>query len=213
MKKKCMLTLILSVAVMLLGGCGSMSAEDATLYTQSILDARYKGEFKEYIEQTESTEEEAQEIYDASLDVIMAESGFEELGISDELEANYRQLFQDMLQSAKYEVGEAKEEEDDSYTLDVKVCAFTAFEGVTEETEAWLTEQYADATEVPTQEELNEQFLQKMYELMAARLADPSYGEEQIITIHVKPDSEGVWYIPEEDLTAIDGTLFPENMF
>ena len=127
MKKKCMLTLILSVAVMLLGGCGSMSAEDATLYTQSILDASYKGEFKEYIEQTESTEEEAQEIYDASLDVIMAESGFEELGISDELEANYRQLFQDMLQSAKYEVGEAKEEEDDSYTLDVKVCAFTAF--------------------------------------------------------------------------------------
>ncbi|MGN1378136.1 MAG: hypothetical protein ACI4V6_07260 [Dorea sp.] len=213
MKKKCMLTLILSVAVMLLGGCGSMSAEDAKLYTQSILDASYKGEFKEYIEQTESTEEEAQKIYDASLDVIMAESGFEELGISDELEANYRQLFQDMLQSAKYEVGEAKKEEDDSYTLDVKVCAFTAFEGVTEETEAWLTEQYADATEVPTQEELNEQFLQKMYELMTARLADPSYGEEQMIAIHVKPDSEGVWYIPEEDLTAIDSALYPEDMF
>lgn len=213
MRSKCVLSLVFLISVMVLGGCGTMSAEDAQAYVQSILDTSYKGEFKEYIEQTESTDEEAQEIYDANLDVIMEESGFEELGISDELKANYRQLFQDMLKSAKYEVGEAKEEEDDSYTLDVKVCAFTAFEGVTQEAEAWLTEQYADATEVPMQEELNEQFLQKMYELMKARLADPSYGEEQMITIHIKPDSEGVWYIPEEDLTAIDSALYPEDMF
>lgn len=190
-----------------------MSAKDAQKYTQAILDASYKGEFEEYIEQTESTEEEVQEIYDTSLNTLMTESGFEELGISDELEANYRQLFQNMIQSANYEVGEAKKEEDDSYTLDVKVCAFTAFQGVTEETETWLTEQYTDAAEVPTEGELNEQFLQKMYEFMMERLLDPSYGEEQVITIHVKPDSEGVWYIPEEDLTAIDGALFPEEMF
>ena len=44
----------------LLGGCGSkMTTDDAKSYAQACLDASYKGEFDEYLSQTDSTKEEA----------------------------------------------------------------------------------------------------------------------------------------------------------
>lgn len=213
MKKRVFLAFLIAIAIIVLCGCGKLSEEDAKLYAESVLDASYKGEFEEYIKQTDSTEEEARNAYESNLDALMKESGFEEAGISEELQANYRQLFQDMLKSAKYHVGDAKEDTKDSFTIDVTVSAFTAFAGISEETNNWLTEQFVDATEVPEEAELNEMFFQKMYELMAAKISDPAYGEEMIVTIHVKPDSDGVYYIPDEDLTAIDSALFPEDQF
>ena len=44
----------------------------------------------------------------------MKESGLNDLGLSEELSANYRQMFVDMVKQAKYEVGEAKEADDDA---------------------------------------------------------------------------------------------------
>ena len=213
MKKRVFLAFLIAIAIIVLCGCGKLSEEDAKLYAESVLDASYKGEFEEYIKQTDSTEEEARNAYESNLGALMKESGFEEAGISEELQANYRQLFQDMLKSAKYHVGDAKEDTKDSFTIDVTVSAFTAFAGISEETNNWLTEQFVDATEVPEEAELNEMFFQKMYELMAAKISDPAYGEEMVVAIHVKPDSDGVYYIPDEDLTAIDSALFPEDQF
>ena len=108
MKKRVFLAFLIAIAIIVLCGCRKLSEEDAKLYAESVLDASYKGEFEEYIKQTDSTEEEARNAYETNLDALMKESGFEEAGISEELQANYRQLFQDMLKSAKYhEIGRA----------------------------------------------------------------------------------------------------------
>ena len=61
-----------------------------------------------YIELTESTQEDAQAEYDEVLDSFVSE--FEGLSISDELLANYRQLFVDLLAKTKYSVGEAEKD-------------------------------------------------------------------------------------------------------
>ncbi|MFR3391478.1 MAG: hypothetical protein ACLTT1_13425 [[Clostridium] scindens] len=61
MRKKGLLAALVILAMMVLSGCG-MSAEDAQSYAKSVLDANYKGEFKDYVEWTKSSEKEPKEL-------------------------------------------------------------------------------------------------------------------------------------------------------
>lgn len=213
MKKRGLLAALLIAIMTVLSGCGGMSAEDAQSYAQSVLDASYKGEFDKYIEWTESTEEEAQDLYEGNIDITMEEAGFGDLGLSEELTESYRQLFLDMIGLAKYDVGEAKEAEDDAYTIDVTIEPFIAFEGIQEEVTTAFTEELYSMEEIPSEEEINQMVFQKMYDLMAERIAAPVYGDPVTVTITVLPDADGVYYISEEDMTALDDALFPADSF
>lgn len=211
MKKRGLLAVLLIAVMALLCGCKGMSAEDAQSYAKSIMDASYKGEFDKYIEWTKSTEEEAKKLYEGNIDATMQEAGFSGLGLSEELTANYRQLFLDMIKQAKYEVGEAKESGDKAYTVDVTVEPFTAFEGLQDEVKAAVTKEMESLTETPDQNAINEMVFQKMYDVMMQKMAAPSYGEPTTVTITVKPDSNGVYYIDQSDMTALDDALFPSD--
>lgn len=211
MKKRSMLGAVLAGVMLLLCGCGGLTTDDAKEYVQSALDSSYKAEFKTYAEVTDTTEKEAEEAYEANLDTIMKEAGFDDTGISDELKKKYRSLFEKMLKAANYKVKEAKETEDDTFEVKVEVRPFTAFSTISDELDQWVTEEYSNAETVPTDEELNEAIMQKMYELMNAKLENPTYGDKTTQKIHVKKNKDNVYYIPNDDLTAVDDVLFPPN--
>ena len=46
----------------------------------------------------------------------------DDTGVSDELKVDYRSMFEKMLKSANYKVKEAKETEDDEFTVICPVC-------------------------------------------------------------------------------------------
>lgn len=208
MKKSGMLSVLLIVVAVMLCGCGGMSKEDAQSYLKSVLDASYKGEFGTYIEWTKSSQEEAKKLYEANIDVAMQESGLESLGLSEELTANYRQLFEDTINLVKYEVGEAEEAGDKEYTIHVTLEPFVGFEGVQEEAETAVKEEIRDMPEIPDQTTINEMFYQKQYDLMAGKVASPEYGDAVTVEVTVKPDSNGVYFIDQSDMTALDEALF-----
>ena len=62
--KSLVLILVLALSAWTLTGCGGMSEDEAKEYAQAVLDASYKGEFDSYMELTDSTEEEAREMYE-----------------------------------------------------------------------------------------------------------------------------------------------------
>lgn len=211
MKKHGVLALVLAGVMLLLCGCGGMTTDDAMDYVQSALDCGYKAEVKKYAEITEMTEKEAKKEYETNLDTIMKEAGFDDTGVSDELKADYRSMFEKMLKSANYKVKEAKETEDDEFTVTVEVCPFTAFSTVSDELDQWVTDTYSNVETIPSDEELNEAIMRKMYEIMSAKLADPTYGDKMEKEVHVKVNKDGAYYIPNDDLTAVDDALFPQN--
>ena len=110
-----------------------------------------------------------------------------------------------------YKVKEAKETEDDEFTVTVEVCPFTAFSTVSDELDQWVTDTYSNVETIPSDEELNEAIMRKMYEIMSAKLADPTYGDKMEKEVHVKVNKDGAYYIPNDDLTAVDDALFPQN--
>ena len=202
MRKRGVLAAMLTGVMRVLCGCGGMTTDEAKDYVKSALDAGYKAEFKEYAEITDSTEKEAKKEYETNLD---------ETGVSDELKANYRKLFEKMLKSANYKVGEVKEAGDDEFKVSVEVQPFTAFSTVSEELDNWVTDTYSNIEYVPSDEELNEAIMKKMYELMDEKMNNPTYGDKTTVIVNVKVDKDGAYYIPQKDLTAVDDALFPED--
>ena len=211
MRKRGVLAAMLTGVMLVLCGCGGMTTDEAKDYVKSALDAGYKAEFKEYAEIPDSTEKEAKKEYETNLDNSMKEAGFDETGVSDELKANYRKLFEKMLKSANYKVGEVKEAGDDEFKVSVEVQPFTAFSTVSEELDNWVTDTYSNIEYVPSDEELNEAIMKKMYELMDEKMNNPTYGDKTTVTVNVKVDKDGAYYIPQKDLTAVDDALFPED--
>lgn len=211
MRKRGVLAAMLTGVMLVLCGCGGMTTDEAKDYVKSALDAGYKAEFKENAEITDSTEKEAKKEYETNLDNSMKEAGFDETGVSDELKANYRKLFEKMLKSANYKVGEVKEAGDDEFKVSVEVQPFTAFSTVSEELDNWVTDTYSNIEYVPSDEELNEAIMKKMYELMDEKMNNPTYGDKTTVTVNVKVDKDGAYYIPQKDLTAVDDALFPED--
>lgn len=211
MRKRGVLAAMLTGVMLVLCGCGGMTTDEAKDYVKSALDAGYKAEFKEYAEITDSTEKEEKKEYETNLDNSMKEAGFDETGVSDELKANYRKLFEKMLKSANYKVGEVKEAGDDEFKVSVEVQPFTAFSTVSEELDNWVTDTYSNIEYVPSDEELNEAIMKKMYELMDEKMNNPTYGDKTTVTVNVKVDKDGAYYIPQKDLTAVDDALFPED--
>ena len=120
-------------------------------------------------------------------------------------------VFEKMLKSANYKVGEVKEAGDDEFKVSVEVQPFTAFSTVSEELDNWVTDTYSNIEYVPSDEELNEAIMKKMYELMDEKMNNPTYGDKITVTVNVKVDKDGAYYIPQKDLTAVDDALFPED--
>ena len=211
MRKRGVLAAMLTGVMLVLCGCGGMTTDEAKDYVKSALDCGYKAEVKKYAKITETTEKEAKKEYETNLDNSMKEAGFDETGVSDELKANYRKLFEKMLKSANYKVGEVKEAGDDEFKVSVEVQPFTAFSTVSEELDNWVTDTYSNIEYVPSDEELNEAIMKKMYELMDEKMNNPTYGDKTTVTVNVKVDKDGAYYIPQKDLTAVDDALFPED--
>ena len=208
-RMKCLvLALVLMISAWALAGCGGMSEDEAKEYAQAVLDASYKGEFDSYMELTDSTEEEAREMYEGNMDATMAAVGFEELGASQEMQADYRQLFLDMAKLAKYSLGDVTEMEN-GFEIQVTVEPFIGLDGLETELTDAVMAQLSESGEIPDDDELNQMTMQTMYDLMRDRLEAPEYGEAESMTIRVTADSDNVYSIPEEDTTALDNDLFP----
>ena len=208
-RMKCLvLALVLMISAWALAGCGGMSEDEAKEYAQAVLDASYKGAFDSYMELTDSTEEEAREMYEGNMDATMAAVGFEELGASQEMQADYRQLFLDMAKLAKYSLGDVTEMEN-GFEIQVTVEPFIGLDGLETELTDAVMAQLSESGEIPDDDELNQMTMQTMYDLMRDRLEAPEYGEAESMTIRVTADSDNVYSIPEEDTTALDNALFP----
>ncbi len=207
--KKHILSIILAVVMIFTSGCG-MKPEEATAYTQAILDASYLGKFDEYIEQTKSTEEDAKQMYERNINLSMESMGFDE-DISEEIVESYRQVLIDLVKQAKYKVSGAKEMEDvkNGYEVTVFVEPFVGFESLEDDLSEALFAKIDKMDKIPSDEKINKMTYEIMCDLMAESVANPIYGDAVEVKVHVVPDEDNIYHIPEKDMVALDEVMFP----
>lgn len=210
MKKK-LLALLMVVVMATLTACGGFSTEDAKDYVQATLDASYKGEFNAFVEVTDATMEESEQMYNENIDNTMAQSGFGDLGLSEELVANYRQLFIDLMKASKYTVGEATET-DNGFAVEVTVEPLECFVGLEADLTDVLMDKVMAMDTFPTDEEITVLSFECMYDLMLERLAAPAYGEATSVTVYISENADGEYEISDSDLMTLDSALFSMEM-
>lgn len=209
-KKKIAGVVLAAVTALCFTACGGFSAEDASAYVKSALDAEYKAEFDEYMKQTDSTQEEAEAMYQQGLDTVTSGFGLDSLGISDELAAQYRDVAADLLALAKYEVKDAVED-GDGYAVEVSYEPYIGAQTLDHDLNAALEEITASISDVQSEEELNEMVFQKVLEILQQKVAEPEYGEAETYTIHVTKGSDNVYSISQDDLVGLDYAMFPSE--
>ena len=192
--------LIFVLAAYLLTGC--IQNFDAEAYVKSCLDALYMGDYEEYADQVGISVEEARSDIEGQLDDSLESAFVGDTVTSDEDKQAYKDVVVGIYKLAKYEVV-GSEEKDGDYVVTVSVQPSNVFEDLDEGFTAMITEAVADGDfdESQTIAYLN-QYLEQ-------RKAENEYGEAEEIQVNVTGDENNVYTIPEEDLTNIEGALFP----
>ena len=205
------LVLILAMAVMT--GCGGMSTDEAKEYVQATLDANYKGEVDALVEQTDSTKEEAEKMYQQNIENGLQSMGLDELGFTEDQVQLFEQVAIDLMKQAKYSVGEVKES-DDSFEVFVKAEPFTGFDNLVADMETTVMDKLTAVQEetpelLEDEAQVQELIVQIVHELMAESVANPTYGEPVDVPVNIVKNSDGAYEIVQKDLEAIDAALFP----
>lgn len=209
--------ILLVASLFLFSACGAR-AYDASGYVKSMLDSQTRGEHEQYLELTDSTKEEAEELYNETIDAQM--DAMSAADLSDELSEKYEELFKKIFKQTKYTVGEAEEGEDDSFTVPVEVETLQLFEGIDDELTAYQEElttevmtQMAETGVMPEEEELNEKVFQYLYEYLNEKVDNPTYGEKSTIEVEVTKNDDGIYEADQSDLEEIDKKLIDTDAF
>lgn len=202
--RKVFVTCLAGIMVMAtVAGCGKF---DAAGYVTACLDLLTKGETEQYTKLTDRTKEQAEQDYEDNIDSMMDAMG--EVGLSDELNENYRNLYKDIYKKAKYTVtGAEKMDGKDGYTVTVEVEQMTGlFDDLQDEVTNRVMDEIENLSADTTEEELNELVFQIMYDVLQERIDSISYNDPQTVTVEVVGE-DGVYSITDEGYTDLDEAL------
>ena len=141
-KRVISLTLSLALLIPLAACGGGLSPDDATTYIQGILDENYKGIYDaEFLEMIDSTETEAQESYQNSIEV---EADFLIGSLMDnapteEQRSELIELYKEIYAKASYTVDTATEIDETTYGVKVTVAPIDIFHQLMDEVSSGTT--------------------------------------------------------------------------
>lgn len=201
--KKRILAAILAAMVCLgLAACGKDF--DAAGYTKSVLDANYHGEYKDYAKFRNLSEDEAKAEIEDAMDA-QVEAAFLGQGVSDEAKAKYKTAVMGIMKLSKYEVKEAKKEDDGSYTVTVEVEPVNAFSMANDAFEEIGTQYVNDGKDMSNVDVI----VDALVEAIDKAVAENTYGEKVSMELHVTADADNVYGIEESEVTELENTMFP----
>ena len=219
------LVLALSLALLLpLSACGGgLSADDAQLYVQGILDENYLGKSDpDVLKLIDGTEDEVEEVYAGSLETeaqffldsfVESELSQEEQDrLLEELSTMYRQIYA----HSKYMVESASQVDDTTFGVKVTVEPIDIFHqvadelnnGAADELNSRYPDQMTDQEYMAYEVEWVELFMDLTYE----KLPQLDYLEPQTLLVQVALGDGDYWTIPDEDFWAVDALVIDYNL-
>ncbi|EOH91794.1 hypothetical protein [Enterococcus pallens] len=208
--------IMLVASLFLFSACGA-GTYDASGYVKSMLDAQTRGEYDQYLELTESTKEDAEDLYNKAIEMQM--DAIDADALSDELSEKYEELFKKIYKQTKYTVGEAKEGDDDSFTVPVEVETLQLFEGLKEDLADFQKElttevmaQMAEDGTAPDEQELTEKAFQRMYDFLNEKVENPTYGKKSTVEVKVAKNSDDFYEADQSDMEEIEKKLIDTDV-
>ena len=200
------------IAVMFLGGvlCFGLSAcsekdFDASAYVKSSLDAAFHQEYKEYATFLDISEKEAKENLEQDFQEQIEQEFAGTDQITEEGIAEYAQMMSQVRNLAKYEVKDAKKDEDGNYTVKVKVEPSDIYQTL----EQSATEVSKAKIEQGLKEDDPKVFASVLTESIQKSIDRNTYGKAQTVEVAVKKDASGEYVLDDTELDKLEAVMFP----
>ena len=119
----------------------------------------------------------------------------------------YRELFKSILAKVHYEVGEAKETEE-GFEVTVSAEPMQLYDGIEDALVKELTKRVKDSEEQLSEDDIQKLGFEVMYDMLAEKMSEPTYGEAKEVIVHITKSSDNVWSVSEADLKTLDEALY-----
>lgn len=190
------------VMCMGLAACGKDF--DAAGYTKSVLDANYHGEYADYAKFRNLSKEKAKAEIEDGMDT-QVESAFAGQNVSDKAKAKYKAAVLEIMKLSKYEVKEAKKQEDDSFVVTVEIEPVNAFSIANDAMEEISEKYQKDGKDLKDTNVI----IDVLVEALNKGAEENTYGEKISLDIKVTQDSENAYGIEALEVSNLESTMFP----
>lgn len=209
MKNNLIIRTILSLFVCIsLVGCSF--GFDASAYVKSYLDALTKGEISEYAKITNTPEEDIINAYNEGIEAEI--NAINIYNLSEAQKNNFRTLFKDIYSKFQYDVGEAIKNSDGSYTVPVTTNKLIVFGTIMTDAQTYIMS-YAKSNPSASETDLYSAICDFICTELTKNIANPQYGEEQIINVQVTKTQDNKYILSETEIEKlIYSMLDSENM-
>ena len=205
-KKNCVLCISIGIIVcILLSACSRQPDFDAKSYVQSSLDAHYHGEYKDYANLLEISEKDAKkEIEEDFNESIQQQFDYSD-NITDKGIADYAKKLVEVKKLAKYKVQDEKKDEDENYTVSVKVEPSDVFQT--------LQQSSAEVSKEKIVQGMKETdpgvFASVLTESVQKSIDKNSYGAPVTVTVKVEKNHSGTYELSETERSKLETAMFP----
>lgn len=199
----------------ILAACGGgLTEKDAETYVKGHLDAAYLGVYdKAYIELVEDmTEADAREMHENNV------SDEAELYLLDFLEVDYptdeindraKEVMEKLYAKSKYTVGTGSKTKDGDFVVEVTVSPIDLYNLLTQDDffDALDEANFDDAETEEELEAVDAVFGLLILDTLEDKLDEIEYGEDQIIMLQLKKDSDGYYGLVEAGMQKVDEVM------
>lgn len=217
--KKTAVILLAVLIIISLTGCSLMGNSKKTYatYVQSLLDVNYKAEFTEYMKITNSTQEEAQTVYDDGLnylaDALMTAYGINDVEGSD-IKSQFVELAKEIYSHASYEIGEVTRT-DGVYQVAVNIQPIDILLITYDDVVTYIE----DMNQRVTNGDYNDyeldayeiEYAQGIINILNEALPNIGNGETITVTVTIL-DNDEYYYISDADFLALDKAILATTM-
>lgn len=215
------LTMVLGLSACSLGG--GVNAKDATVYIRGLINQTFMGQFDEdYLKLVDSNTEEAAEIYDGNLGVDAENLAYSYAidTMTDNLNAQIKELFQAMYAKSKFEVKDAVKQDQDTFSVEVSIDPLDIYQRVDDAWEEFCYDFNNDYLAAHSDEDLDaafeagpgnavydvydEAFGEAVIQLFYEKLEEAVYLDTQSVVVQLKRGENNVWEIPDNQFNSLD---------
>ena len=193
---------------------GQMTADNAQVYIQGIMDRTYLGKFnQDYMDLVGVTEDEMRGNYESGLRT-EAEYFcyyFEIEDPSDELMDDIVEFYRQLYSHAKYTVSPGTKLPGGGYAVEVVISPLNVI-SLMNDGEEEIREKFQNAYEGKdvselTDEEIEARWGEVIVDLAYDKLKDMDYEDDVYLTVQVRQDDDGTWGLVDTDFSSIDNAV------
>lgn len=196
-----------------LAGCGKKDTKQYQTYVKSLIAINYLGATKDYINATGASEEDANALYDANVDMLARNLlTYYGINISDvpDLKQDYLDLARSIYSKVNYSVSKSYKE-GSAYYVDVTIYPIDLFNQTADEITSYIEQfdaavrngDYNDTSLI----DYETSFSNGMVRILNEGCLSMTYAEPVVVTVKIIEDGD-IYYISDSDFRKIDAAMF-----